>query len=164
MISILDRVAGKVAQGFCWLGGVALIALTVLACINMMLRPLGSPLAGAYELIGFLGALVVAFPLGYAQLARSHISVDILASRYANRTRRLLHGINSFVCSLFFLLVGWQSARYATTVWKRGETSETLRMIYHPFVYAVALCCLLLAFLLLIDSLKTFLAAKETDR
>ena len=35
-----------------------------------------------------------------------------------------------------------------------GETSETLRIIYYPFVYAVALCCLLLAFVLLIDFLK----------
>lgn len=164
MILLLDRIGRKLAQGFCWIGGIALLLLTILACTNMLLRPLGSPLAGAYELIGFLGALVVAFPLGYAQLSRSHISVDILTSRYPRRTRQAVLRVNSLVCAIFFVLVAWQSGRYATAVWKRGETSETLRMIYHPFVYAVAICCLLLAFLLLLDFLKILLLPKETDR
>jgi hypothetical protein len=56
---------------------------------------------------------------------------------------------------VFFVLVAWQSGVYATAIWKRGETSETLRIVYHPFVYIVALCCLLLAFVLFIDFLKS---------
>jgi TRAP-type C4-dicarboxylate transport system permease small subunit len=164
MILFLDRMSRRLAQWFGWIGGIALIALTALACFNMLMRPLGKPLAGAYELIGFLGALVVAFSLGYAQLTRSHISVDILTARYSKRKRQIVHGINSFLCTIFFLLVAWQSARYATTVWKRGEMSETLRMVYHPFVYMVALCCLLLAFILLIDFLKTVLSPTAEDR
>jgi hypothetical protein len=65
---------------------------------------------------------------------------------------------------IFFLLVAWQVSVFATTIWKRGETSETLRIIYHPFVYAVALCCLLLAFVLLIDLLKSLAPGKGENR
>ncbi len=126
----------------------------------MLLRPLGSPLKGAYELVGFFGALVVALPLGYAQITRSHISVDILATRYSKRVKRMMNAISSFVCMIFFVLVAWQSAVYATTIWKRGETSETLRIIYYPFVYVVAICCLLLVFVLMIDFLKSLLSEK----
>ncbi|MGQ9857528.1 MAG: TRAP transporter small permease subunit [Thermodesulfobacteriota bacterium] len=158
MISALDRIGGKLSRWFGWIGGIALLGMTALACINMILRPMGTPLAGAYELIGFLGAMVVAFSLGHSQVNKAHISVDILATRYSEGTKRLIDAINSLLCTIFFLLVSWKTAHYATDIWRRGETSETLRMIYHPFVYAVSLCCLLLAFLLLVNFMKALLA------
>jgi TRAP-type mannitol/chloroaromatic compound transport system permease small subunit len=66
-----------------------------------------------------------------------------------------MNAISSFLCMIFFALVAWQTAVFATTIWKRGETSETLRIIYHPFVYLVAVCCALLVLVLLIDFLKS---------
>jgi TRAP-type C4-dicarboxylate transport system permease small subunit len=157
---VLDGITNKLSKWFTWIGGIALLILTAIACANMLMRPFGAPLKGAYELVGFFGALVVALPLGYAQINRSHISVDILAARYSERTQRIMSAINSFLCMIFFILVGWRSADYATTIWKRGETSETLRIIYHPFVYAVAFCCLLLALVLFIDFMKSLVLIK----
>lgn len=155
MLAVLDRVSTLLSRWFSWIGGIALVALTGIACANMLMRPLGTPITGAYELVGFFGALVVALSLGYAQITRSHISVDILAARYSKKTIRVMNVISSLISTLFFVLVGWQTAVYASTIWKRGETSETLRMVYHPFVYVVALCCLLLALVLFVDFLKS---------
>lgn len=150
----LEKISNRANKLFTWIGGIALVIMTLIACANMLLRPLGFPLKGAYELVGFLGALVVAFPLGYAQITRAHIAVDILANRFSKKTQKAMDVVNSFFCMIFFILVAWQIAVFATTILRRGETSETLRIIYYPFVYAVALCCLLLAFVLLIDFLK----------
>jgi TRAP-type C4-dicarboxylate transport system permease small subunit len=160
MILILERISHELSKWFSWIGGVALLSLTGIACANMLMRPMGTPMTGAYELVGFFGALVVALPLGYAQITRSHISVDILATRYSKRMQRIMNIISSFLCMIFFILVAWQSAIYASTIWKRGETSETLRIIYYPFVYVVALCCLLLALVLLVDFLKSIALMK----
>jgi TRAP-type C4-dicarboxylate transport system permease small subunit len=160
MILILERISHELSKWFSWIGGVALLSLTGIACANMLMRPMGTPMTGAYELVGFFGALVVALPLGYAQITRSHISVDILATRYSKRMQRIVNIISSFLCMIFFILVAWQSAIYASTIWERGETSETLRIIYHPFVYVVAFCCLLLALVLLVDFLKSIALMK----
>jgi len=153
-MATLEKISNRLNKLFIWVGGIALVTMTLIACTNMLLRPLGIPLKGAYELVGFLGALVVAFPLAYAQITRAHIAVDILANRFSKRTQKVMNVVNSFLCMIFFILVAWQLTIFATTIWKRGETSETLRIIYHPFVYTVAVCCLLLAFVLLIDFLK----------
>jgi len=134
--------------------------MVAIACANMVMRPLGVPLKGAYELVGFMGAMVVAFALGYTQISHSHISVDVLSIRYSKRTNQITKGISSLLCSMFFIIVAWQVIVYATTIWKRGETSETLRIIYHPFVYLVAFNCLLLSLTLLIDFLKSILPEK----
>jgi len=160
MIKMLENVSHRLNQWFVWAGGVALLAMTAIACLNMLMRPMGSPLKGAYELVGFMGALTVAFGLGYTQIARSHIAVDILSTRYSKRTKRVMNAISSFFCTIFFGLVAWQVFVFGTTIWRRGETSETLRIIYHPFVYLVAFCCLLLAFTLLIDFMKSLLPGK----
>ncbi|MGQ9645600.1 MAG: TRAP transporter small permease [Thermodesulfobacteriota bacterium] len=164
MIPLLERIRHHLSKWFTWMGGAALLALTGIACANMLMRPTGSPITGAYELVGFFGALVVALPLGYTQITRSHISVDILATRYSKRTQRIMNLISSFFCTIFFVLVAWQTALYASTIWKRGETSETLRIIYHPFVFIVALCCLLLALVLLVDFLKSVAVLRKGDR
>jgi len=160
MISVLERISNNLSRWFSWIGGVTLLSLTGIACANMLMRPIGTPITGAYELVGFFGALVVALPLGFAQITRSHISVDILATRYSKRVQRIMNAISSFLCMIFFILVAWQGTVYASAIWKRGETSETLRIIYHPFVYVVSLCCLLLALVLLVDFLKSLAPTK----
>jgi TRAP-type C4-dicarboxylate transport system permease small subunit len=162
-MSWLVKLSSLLNKGFIWIGGASLLTMTGIACANMLLRPFGVPLKGAYELVGFLGALSVAFALGYAQMTRSHIAVDILATRYSKRTQRIVSAISSFLCTIFFVLVAWQVADFATTIWKRGETSETLRIIYYPFVYTVAICCMLLAFTLFIDFLNS-LAPEKGER
>ena len=164
MVIGLQRFSDHLSKWFNWFGAIALAALTGIACVNMLMRILGSPFKGAYELVGFFGALVVALPLGYAQINRAHISVDILARHYSTKTKRWLNAFNSLICMGLFLLVAWQSGAYATAIWRRGETSETLRIIYFPFVYGVALCCLLLTLVLLIDFLNSLRPQKEKER
>jgi TRAP-type C4-dicarboxylate transport system permease small subunit len=159
----LEKISSLLNRWFIWIGGVALLTMTGIACANMLLRPFGMPLKGAYELVGFLGALSVAFALGYAQMTRSHIAVDILATRYPKKTQRIMSGVRSFICMIFFILVAWQVADFATTIWKRGETSETLRIIYYPFVYVVSICCVLLAFALFIDFLNSLARRKAEN-
>ena len=160
MATVLEKISGFLNKLFTWIGGAALLLMIGIACANMLLRPMGAPLKGAYELVGFLGAMTIAFALGYAQLTRSHIAVDILATRYSKRTQRVMNSISSFLGTIFFLLVAWQVAVFATTIWKRGETSETLRIIYHPFVYSVSICCVLLALILFTEFLKSLAPAK----
>jgi TRAP-type C4-dicarboxylate transport system permease small subunit len=84
--------------------------------------------------------------------------VDILVSGFPQRIQKILNGINYFVCMVFFAVVGWQISRLATNLWKTGEVTETLRIIYYPFTYAVAFGCFLLALALLVDFLMLFFA------
>src|SRR3989304_1530446 len=109
VMTLLEKISKLLNRWFIWIGGAALLAMIGIACANMLLRPLGAPLKGAYELVGFVGALTIAFALGYTQISHSHISVDILSTRYSKRTRKIMDAISSILCILFFLLVAWQT-------------------------------------------------------
>jgi len=137
------------------IGGVAVLGLMSLATGNVILRFFfNAPYRGAYEVVGFLGAIVIAFALGYTQKRKGHIVVDILTERFPKRINRILDGINYFVTTIFFAIVSWQVFVWGMKISKSGEVSETIKIIFHPFVYSVAVGFVVFSFTLMIDFLK----------
>jgi len=138
-------------------GSVAVLCLMSLATVNVVLRFFFSaPYRGAYELVGFMGAIVIAFALGYTQKRKDHIVVDILTERFPKRVNRVLDGVNYFITTIFFVLVSWQVFLWGMKISKSGEVSETLKIIFHPFIYSVSLGFAVFSLTLIIDFLKNF--------
>jgi TRAP-type C4-dicarboxylate transport system permease small subunit len=156
-LRIRDRLTAALAA----VGGVFLVAMVVLTCGNILLRLLWLPISGTFELMGFFGAFTVSFALGYTQVRRGHIAVDVLVDRFPPRLRRALEGLNNLVCTAFFSLAAWQVAGKAATLHRTGELTETLRIPYHPFTYGVSAGLALLALVLLLDLAAAFSGGKE---
>jgi len=156
-MEFLDKASKILNQVFVCIAGVFLTAMILLACSNIFLRIVWLPLKGTYELMGFFGAVVTAFALGYTQIKRGHIGIDIVVMQFSAKARRILHGINCFICMVFFSIAGWQIAKWARILWKTGEVTETLRIVFYPFTYGVALGCFVLALVLLVDLLRVLL-------
>jgi TRAP-type C4-dicarboxylate transport system permease small subunit len=106
--------------------------------------------------VGFLGAIVIAFALGYTQKRKDHIVVDILTEKFPKRVNRILDGINYFITTIFFAIVSWQVFAWGMKISKSGEVSETLKIMFHPIIYCVALGFAVFSLTLIIDFLKNF--------
>ena len=130
---------------FVFVAGVFLIAMIVLTCANIILRLFWMPIRGTYELMGFMGAIVASFALGYTQIKKGHIAVNILVRSFSEKTQRILNGVNDSVCMVFFSLAAWKISEKASIIRNTGEVTETLRIAYHPFTYAVAVGCAVFA-------------------
>lgn len=135
---------------------IAVIALTVIAAGNMLLRVIFVPIQGSYELISFCGAVATGFALGYTQIRKDHIIVTMFTDKFSKKTNTVLNGINYIVNMAFFSIVAWETQKWGMKIARTGEVSETLKMIYHPFVYCLALGFAVLSFTLLVDFLKLF--------
>ena len=153
----LDKMTQVLNQLLIWIGGCFLGIMIILTCANVFLRLIWVPVAGTFELMGYCGAVLTAFALGYTQIRRGHIAVDIVVLRFSKGTQRVLNSINSLICMVFFAVVAMQITRYATTLVKTGEVTETLRIIYYPFTYCVAFGCITLSLVFLTDFLKSLL-------
>jgi TRAP-type C4-dicarboxylate transport system permease small subunit len=143
------------------LGGIAVLSLMSLATGNVLLRVFHMPYRGAYEIVSFLGALVIAFALGYTQKRKDHIVVDILTEKFPKKLNRVLDVVNYSVTLVFFSIVTWQIFVWGAKIWESGEVSETLKIIYYPFIFSVAVGFGVLSLTLLIDLLKTFQRKEE---
>jgi len=142
-------------------GGLFLIGMILLTCANIFIRQFYIPIRGTFELMGYAGAVVTAFALGYTQFTNGHISVDVLVNTYPKPLKRTVSIINHGVCCMFFLVTSWHIVQKALTLKNAGELSETLRIIYYPFTLAVAFGCFILALALFTDLLKAILPQKE---
>ncbi len=155
MIHFLDILSGHLAKTLTTLAGVFLVAMVALACANMILRAVWVPVQGTFELMGFMGAVVAAFSLAFAQRQRSHVAVGILLGRFSRTVRRLADAGTSLVSCAFFAFAGAETWKWAAFLVDTGELSETLTIVYYPFVFAAAFGCFALAFVLMVDTLKT---------
>lgn len=126
-----------------------------LTSANIVLRGIWVPIRGTYELMGLMGAVVTAFALGYTQIKRGHISVNVLINRFPGRIRSLLKMINHVACMAFFSIAAWKISEKAAILKNSGEVTETLRIIYHPFTSGVALGCAVLAVVFFVDLIQT---------
>ncbi|MCJ2164359.1 MULTISPECIES: TRAP transporter small permease subunit [unclassified Pseudodesulfovibrio] len=160
MIDFLDKASGTIAKALTGLAGLFLVSMMLLACANMVLRAVWAPVQGTFELMGFLGAVVAAFSLAFAQRSKAHIAVGILLARFPAPVRRLTDAATSGVSCGFFVLAGLETGKWAAFLVQTNEVSETLQVVYHPFVFAAAAGCLALAFVLAVDTLKILTAEK----
>jgi len=160
-MEFLDKFSRLLNQILLWFAGISLIIMILLTCSNIFLRLVWTPISGTFELMGFLGAITTAFALGYTQMKRGHIAIDILVHSFSKRKQAILNSINYFISAIFFLIVSWQIAKYATTLLKSGEITETLRIVYYPFTYGVSLGCLGLSLVFFVDFLGSVLPRKE---
>lgn len=119
-------------------GGISVLALMALATGNVILRMFQMPYAGAYEFVSFLGAIVIASALGYTQHKRDHIIVDILSDHFPAALKNLADALSSIINIVFFAIVSWQVSVWGMQISESGELSETLKVVYHPYVYCVA--------------------------
>jgi len=135
--------------------------MIVLTCANIFSRLFWIPVRGTYELMGFMGAVVASFALGYTQIKRGHIAVNILVNSFSEKTQRILNGVNHTVCMVFFSLAAWKISEKAATIKNTGEITETLRIVYHPFIYGVAIGCAVLALVFFTDIVKVLNPKKD---
>jgi TRAP-type C4-dicarboxylate transport system permease small subunit len=153
----LDRINTFLNRVLIFFAGIAVLGLMILATGNICLRLFQMPYRGAYELVSFLGAVVIAFALGYTQRRKTHIVVDILSDAFPGRVKRIIDGISYFVTMIFFGILSWQVLKWGLRIARSGEVSETLKIIYHPFIFCVGVGLALLSFTLIVDFLKTVL-------
>jgi len=157
----LDRISEFLNRVLTWIGGFFLTGMIVLTCANIIFRMAWIPIRGTFELMGYFGAIVTAFALGYTQMKKGHISVDVLVNTFSTKTRKVVNVINHAVCFFFFSAAAWRIAIKATTLMNTGEITETLRIVYYPFTYGVAFGCAILALVLFTDLVRSFMQENE---
>jgi len=152
----LEKISRTLNLLFIWVAGICMAAMILITCANIFLRLVWIPIKGTYELMGFFGAIVTAFALGYTQMKKAHTRVDILVDSFPGKVQVVLNAVNLIICAAFFVIAGWYISKYAVTLWSTGEVTETLRIVYYPFTYGVAGGCFLIALVMLVELVKLF--------
>lgn len=155
----VNRIAGwfaQAARSINYISCAAIVVMMLLTCSDVVLRLFRKPIPGVYELVGYLGAITVALALAYTSVEKGHIAVELLTERLPGKLKSFIEGSGTFIGAVFFALASWQSALYASELKEGGEVSLTLEIPLYPFAYAIALGCMILTLVLIIDGVRDF--------
>ncbi|GAJ05827.1 unnamed protein product [marine sediment metagenome] len=132
-LGLIDKLNDKVGKGVIFL----IAALTLMVVFSVMMRyGLNLPTAWSFEAIGFVFGTYIILAGGYALLHSSHVTVDILYSRFSPRGKAALDVFTSVVFFLFAVVLVWQGWQYA---WHSVELQQTTGSPWNPPVYPVKL-------------------------
>jgi TRAP-type C4-dicarboxylate transport system permease small subunit len=154
MLQRMQAVAELIARHCAVVAGVCLMAIVGLTTLNIVARQFMLPILGAHEATEYLAALLIGLTLAYNQLKKENISVEIVDAFLPPRLHALLQSVTSFLCLLMCLLIAWRCVVYAVGLRASREVSLTMGIPFYPFVLVVGASFALLAFALLMDSLK----------
>ena len=142
-------------RAFNILACIAVIAMMLLSTADVVMRLFGKPIPGTYELVGFLGTVVVSFALAFTSMEKGHIAVEILMEKLPQRAQMAIEAFCNLIGALLFAAIAWQAVVYGLDIKASGEVSLTLQMPPYPFIFGIAVGCALLALLLVADFAKS---------
>jgi len=142
----ISKIVNRIASG-------VLFFMMLLTIADVFLRKVFSQsILGTVEVTEFMMVILLFFAVTQTEILDGHVKVDLIMSRFGERTQAMTDMITQFVCFLLFGLFTWSTLVYAAKMRASGEVSQDLWLPVYPFIYVVALGCALLAFSLLIKS------------
>lgn len=154
----LEKAVSSISRWFSWVGGIGLVAMLGLIIADVIgIKIFKNPVPGAIEMVAFVGVVITAFSIAYTYILHGHIKVEFFVMHLPSRARA---SIGSLVCLLgitLFVLLAWRSFLYGQILQSTGEVSMTRGIPFYPFVYAIALCCIPVCLVLLVELIKSVL-------
>ncbi|WP_256242258.1 TRAP transporter small permease [Bacillus sp. V3B] len=158
---LLETFALRVSQLFALISGSAVMVMMLLIVINAIKRSFSTPILGTTEMVGWLAAISVSFALGYTQIHRGHVEIDLLVTKFPEGLQKGLRIVIAFVSLGFFSIVGWQLFQYALSLSANQNVSQTLGIVFYPFVILTALGFFVFVLVLLTDLIAEIKGGKS---
>lgn len=124
-----------------FLAGAALAAMILATCADVILRAVGAPLKGVYDLIRIFGALTAACALPLTTALKGHVAIEYFFQRLPKAGRLAVDTLMRLIVVLFFAGATYACVRYGIRFLRSGEVSATLEVpvFWVPWVMAAAM-------------------------
>lgn len=100
----LGALLHRLSSGFAVLGGVVLVAMTILVVVSVLGRALFSlPVPGDFEIVGIGTGVAIFLVLPYCYLQRGNVAIDIFVSHTPPAVQR---GMDVFASLVFAVVAG----------------------------------------------------------
>jgi TRAP-type C4-dicarboxylate transport system permease small subunit len=153
MKGFLAAVRG-VSSALAAVAGGSLTFLMLLTIADVVLRLLGRPIVGTYELVAQAGAIAIGLSLPLTSWVRGHIYVDSFVARLPRLPRAALNIATRLLVLGLFVLLGWNLIKYGLDLRSAGEVTPTLRVPFFPVALGVGGSCLIECLVLVADIVK----------
>jgi len=125
------------------IAGIAVTFMMLLTVTDVLLRAVGHPIIGTYEIVALSLALVIGFGIPQVSLDRGHVYMDLLLEKLSKRGKKVTNTSTRVLCLILFTFLGYNLFNVGARFHASGEVSATIKIPFYPVAYGVAVCCLL---------------------
>lgn len=153
LLGAVTRGIYAIINSITWVARVTVGLMVLMVVANIFARFIfKETLFGSLELTELATVLVAFIVVGYTEVNRRHVRVDVLVSRLSGRTQTILAGIMNFIGAAFFLFMVWPAWQLAwADLFPKVAISTILSVPLAPFRFVIALGCLLLGLAMLVN-------------
>ncbi|HVN95000.1 MAG TPA: TRAP transporter small permease [Syntrophorhabdaceae bacterium] len=137
-----------------FIGGAALSLMMFLTVADVIMRALGYPILGTYEMVALALAVVIGFTIPMVSLDRGHVYMEILLEKLSKRPRAIMNTLTRVFCLILFMVIGYNLIMVGVELHASGEVSSTLKIPFFPIAYGVGICCFLECLVFIFDIVK----------
>ena len=145
----------KVSKVMDVVGGVVLTLMMLITVTDLILRFVGKPITGTYELVFLRGAVVIGCAIPQTSWQGGHVCVDFVLEYLPKMLKKITVIFTRLLGMVFFIFLGWNLFVYGTSLYNKGEVSLTLHVPYYPFAYILGICAFVECLVLLSGLIKT---------
>lgn len=154
---MLATIAKKIIQFLSAIGATVLALMMFLTAVDVGMRyAFNRPLSGAFEVAGYMMAIMVPFSIAYCAQQKGHIAVDLIMERFSKKTGTVVDIITTFISLVFVIIIAWQNVVYFFEVRGSGLTSAVLLIPAYPFIAPIAIGFGAFALILLVHLRELF--------
>jgi TRAP-type C4-dicarboxylate transport system permease small subunit len=116
------------------------------------------PIEGTYEMVSLTVVMVGCLGLGYCQLVKGNISIDIFTKRLNPRGQAIMNIISYLICIAVCIIICWQvSLRTHDYIYRQyGGETIVLGILLWPFIFLMALCFAWVTVIFCLDLYNSF--------
>jgi len=124
------------------IAGLTLAFMFLFTLTNVVIRAFGKPIVGDFEIISFLGAVVIGFAIPYTSMVKGHIDVDFLLMMLPRKVSNRIRVATRIIGIGLFLWISWNFVLMSFDLLRTKEVTPVFRMPYYPISFGLAFCCL----------------------
>lgn len=125
------------------IAGLTLAFMLVFTLFDVLMRAFGKPIVGDFEIISFLGAVVVGFAIPYTSLLKGHVFVDFLIEKVPKNVGDAMQVATRVLSIALFLWIGWNFVSMSLDLIKSKEVTPVFRLPYYPISFGLAFACII---------------------
>jgi TRAP-type C4-dicarboxylate transport system permease small subunit len=146
----------RLSTGLNAISGVIVFLMMFLTVTDVTMRFFGKPILGSYELVSFMGAIVIGFAIPKTSFDRGHVYVDFLSVKWTEATQKVVFVITRIPSIAFFIALTIFLVLKGRALYRVAEVSSILQIPRYTLVLLLAFCCLVQCIVLIADILRVY--------
>lgn len=136
-----NAILRKVVMAMAGISGIAILAMILVTCIDVVMRAFGSALTGAYDIVRIAGVIAIACSLPYTTAVKGHVAIEYFFQKLHRRGRIFVDTLCRMLVACLFSVLAWQCVVYGNKLRSTGEVSLTLQLPMFWVAYVIAGAC-----------------------